>query len=332
MRLMSRADVEPCDRAANQPLPRIMVADDDRINTLIISNALKGEFEVVAAGTGIEVLDRVAAGDIDLVLLDVVMPGLDGFDVCRRLKSDPATATVPVIFVTSLEESADETKGFAVGAVDYIMKPIRPSIVRARVRTHVELKRTRDLFEKLASVDPLTGVANRRRFDTTMSQEWRRSARGGRWLSLALVDVDHFKELNDRYGHLVGDQCLRAIAMSLAGGMRRAGELVARYGGEEFGLVLPDVSSEMVPGIMRSLLEAVSAIHEHLVVAEVKEPITVSIGAISVVPTRDEDALAGLAWADGLLYEAKGGGRDRCVHLDLATQTKTTISRVVRRP
>jgi PleD family two-component response regulator len=205
------------------PLPRILVADDDRINTLIISNALKGEFEVVEAGTGTEVLERVAAGDIDLVLLDVVMPGLDGFDVCRRLKSDPTTADIPVIFVTSLEESSEETQGFAVGAVDYIMKPIHPPIVRARVRTHVELKRTRDLFEKLASVDPLTGLANRRRFDAALVGEWRRTTRSGRWLSLAMVDVDHFKEFNDRHGHPAGDQCLQAIAASLLRGMRRAG-------------------------------------------------------------------------------------------------------------
>ena len=313
-------------------LPRILVADDDRINTLIISKALKGEFEVIAATTGMEVLDRVAAGDIDLVLLDVLMPGLDGFEVCRRLKSDPATQNVPVIFVTSLEESADESKGFSVGAVDYIMKPVRAPIVKARVRTHVELKQTRDLFEKLASVDPLTGVANRRQFDSTMNEEWRRNARGGRWLSLALIDVDHFKRLNDRYGHLVGDQCLRAIASALAGSMRRAGELVARYGGEEFGLVLPDVSSERMPDIIRTLLDAVSTIHEDFVVAELKEPITVSIGAVSVLPTKGGDMVAALASADVLLYEAKARGRDQCIHLDLATQIKTVISRVAHRP
>jgi diguanylate cyclase (GGDEF)-like protein len=304
------------------------VADDDRINTLIISNALKGEFEVAAALTGAEVLERVAAGDIDLVLLDVVMPGLDGFDVCRRLKADPATANIPVIFVTSLEDSADESKGFAVGGVDYIMKPIRPAIVRARVRTHVELKRTRDLFEKLASVDPLTGVANRRRFDAAIAEEWRRSARSGRWLSLALVDVDHFKQFNDRYGHLAGDQCLRAIAASLVRGTRRAGELVARYGGEEFAIVLPDVAPAMMPGIMRSLLDAVATTRAHAVVALPDAPITVSMGAISVVASKDQDATAALAWADGLLYEAKAAGRDQCVCLDLATQTQTTISRV----
>jgi len=311
------------------PLPRILVADDDRINTLIIANALKGEFEVVEAATGAEALERVAAGDIDLVLLDVVMPGLNGFEICKRLKDDPATADIPVIFVTSLEESAEETQGFAVGAVDYIMKPIRPPIVRARVRTHVELKRTRDLFEKLASVDPLTGVANRRRFDAALVEEWRRSSRSGRWLSLAMVDVDHFKQFNDRHGHLAGDQCLRAIAQSLTRGMRRAGELVARYGGEEFGLILPDFAPAMMPNVLRVLLDSVAQSHNDAIATAPGEVITISVGAISVVASRDVDPNTALASVDSLLYEAKAAGRDRCVHVDLMTQTKTMVSRAL---
>jgi diguanylate cyclase (GGDEF)-like protein len=308
------------------PLPRVLVADDDRMNIRIISSALKGEFEVTEAMTGAEVLERITAGDFDLVLLDVVMPGLDGFDVCRRLKSNPETANIPVIFVTALEESADETQGFAVGAVDYITKPIRPSIVRARVRTHVELKRARDLFEQLASVDPLTGIANRRRFDTEIGEEWRRTGRSGQWLSLALVDVDHFKQFNDRHGHLAGDQCLRAIATSLARSARRAGEVVARYGGEEFGLILPDTDPGRMQGVVRSLLHDVCTIDHDAVGAH--ETITVSVGAISVVPSKEADANAALASADDLLYEAKAGGRDRGVHLNLATQAKTIIIRV----
>jgi diguanylate cyclase (GGDEF)-like protein len=307
-------------------LPRVLVADDDRMNIAIISSALKGEFEVTTAMTGPEVLERITAGDIDLVLLDVVMPGLDGFDVCRRLKSNPETANIPVIFVTALEQSADETQGFAVGAVDYITKPIRPSIVRARVRTHVELKRTRDLFEQLASVDPLTGLANRRRFDTEIGEEWRRTGRAGKWLSLAILDVDHFKRFNDRYGHLAGDQCLRAIAASLARSARRAGEIVARYGGEEFGLILPDTDPGMMQGVLRGLLHDVSTIDHY--VSGSHEAITVSVGAISVVPSKDANANGALASADGLLYEAKAAGRDCAIHIDLATQAKTMINRV----
>jgi PleD family two-component response regulator len=155
-------------------LPRILVAHYERINLFAISIALRGEFEVVEVATGVEVLDRVAAGDIDLILLDVVMPELDGFQVCRRLKSNPVTAAIPVIFVTGLEDSAEEAQGFLAGAVDYVTTPIRSAIVRARVRAHVELKRSRDLLEQLVSGDPVTGVPNRRRFDAAIVEERRR--------------------------------------------------------------------------------------------------------------------------------------------------------------
>ena len=308
-------------------VPRVLVADDQAANVLIVTHALKGEFEVVPAATGAEVLERASGGDIDLILLDIVMPGLDGFEICRRLKNNPISAGIPVIFVTGLEHSADETHGFDVGAVDYITKPIRPAIVRARVRMHLELKRSRDLLEQLASLDPLTGIANRRRFDVAFEEEWRRTARAGRWLSIAIVDVDHFKHFNDRHGHIAGDERLRAIAGSLARIARRAGDLVARYGGEEFGVILPEVESAMMHGVMRAMMKGVSADSSNASTGRGREIVTVSLGAISVIPGRDKTAAGALAAADRLLYEAKGAGRDRGVHLDLSTLVKTYIGR-----
>ena len=155
-------------------LPRILVAHYERVNLFAIAIALRGEFEVIEVATGADVLDRVAAGDIDLILLDVVMPDLDGLQVCRRLKSDPVTARIPVIFVTGLEDGAQETQGLSAGAVDCISTPIRAAIVRARVRAHVELKRSRDLLEQLVCVGPLNGTTNRRRFDAAIVEERRR--------------------------------------------------------------------------------------------------------------------------------------------------------------
>jgi diguanylate cyclase (GGDEF)-like protein len=313
--------------SASAPLPRILVADDERINLLALSSALDGEFDVVEARDGGDVLERAAAGDIDLILLDVVMPGLDGFQVCRLLKSNPSTATIPVIFVTGLDDSAEENQGFSAGAVDYITKPIRAATLRARVRAHVELKRSRDLFEQLATVDPLTGVANRRRFDAAIAEEWRRCRRAGRWLSLAIVDVDRFKQFNDRYGHQAGDGCLQAIAASLVSNVRRAGELVARYGGEEFGLILPDVDTAMMHGLVRTLVNSTTTGGGDMVSTPSREPVTVSVGAITVVPSRNEGETTALAATDALLYEAKAGGRARGVHLDFSTQRKMTITR-----
>jgi diguanylate cyclase (GGDEF)-like protein len=314
--------------------PRILIADDDRINLLILSKALMPEFAVVQTSDGAEALEHAARGDIDLILLDVMMPSIDGFEVCRRLKSNPSTSAIPVIFVTSLEHSVDEATGFAVGGVDYITKPIQPVIVRARVRTHVELKRSRDLLEQLASVDPLTGIANRRRFDAALLDEWRRARRAGRWLSLAIADVDHFKEFNDRHGHLVGDACLQAIAASLAKSARRAGDLVARYGGEEFGIILPDVEPSMMPNVLRTLLDGVSTHQRQNAVPGANgDEVTLSVGAVSVLPQAERDGNAALeregvnalAVADSLLYEAKIAGRARAIHLDLSTNTKATL-------
>jgi diguanylate cyclase (GGDEF)-like protein len=306
--------------------PRVLVADDVKANVLIVASALEDDFEVVQVTTGPEVLERVAGGDIDLVLLDVVMPGLDGFDVCRRLKENPATAHVPVIFVTMLEDTVEEAHGFEVGAVDYITKPIRPAIVRARVRTHVELKRTRDLLERLASVDSLTGVANRRRFDVALDEEWRRCQRTRGWLSLAIVDVDHFKQFNDRHGHLAGDAQLRRIASSFSRYTRRAGDLVARYGGEEFALILPGVDGDTMPQVLGHLLRGATDVGARAAGPD-GDLVTVSIGAVSVVPAREAAARDAFGAADDLLYAAKKDGRDRAVHVSLATQARTVVKR-----
>jgi diguanylate cyclase (GGDEF)-like protein len=176
-------------------------------------------------------------------------------------------------------------------------------------------------------VDPLTGVANRRRFDAAMAEEWRRCRRTSRWLSLAIVDVDHFKQFNDRYGHQAGDGCLQAIAASLVSNVRRAGELVARYGGEEFGLILPDVDTAMMHTLVRTLINSRTAGGGDMVTAPPRDKVTVSVGAITVVPSRNEGETTALAATDALLYEAKAGGRARGVHLDFSTQQKVTITR-----
>ena len=308
-------------------LPRVLVADDEPANIALIAHALQDECEIVPVASGTAVLERVVLGDIDLILLDVVMPGPDGFEICRVLKSSAITAGIPVIFVTALDERRNETRGLDAGAVDYITKPIHPAVVKARVRAHLELKKARDLLEQLASVDPLTGVANRRRFDAALEEEWRRTRRAGRWLSLALADVDHFKRFNDRHGHLAGDQRLRVIASALARSTRRAGDLVARYGGEEFGLILPEIEPGMMLGVIQRVMKAVTTSAPEDISAAGREMVTISVGAVSAIPPRDGVLTDMLAAADRLLYEAKAGGRDRSVHLDMGTTKKTVVNR-----
>jgi diguanylate cyclase (GGDEF)-like protein len=308
-------------------LPRVLVADDDPTTVLLISSALRGEYEVVVASSGAAALERADAFEFDLFLLDVGLPDFDGFEVCRRLKERPHAAQVPVIFVTAHDQTADEARGFAVGAVDYIAKPIRSALVRARVRTHVDLKRSRDALLRLAMVDGLTGIANRRSFDEAISREWRRGQRKQTscWMSLALVDVDHFKQFNDKHGHLAGDECLKSIARALAGTARRAGEVAARYGGEEFAVLLPDVDPAGMADSMQKLMYRTAFVYTPAGQLGVRHAVTVSVGAFSILVPRDETEMSALAVADTLLYEAKASGRNCCVHQECGPESKTVI-------
>lgn len=294
--------------------PRLLVVDDQPANVRVMAEALSDDYEIFFATSGAKALEIAVSSGIELILLDVVMPELDGFEICRRLKADERTSAIPVIFVTAREETSDEARGFDVGAVDYITKPIRPPVVRARVRMQLELKRARDLLERLALLDPLTGIANRRRFDAALEEEWKRASRTGTWFSLALLDVDDFKAFNDAYGHARGDDCLRAVAQALTSVTRRPGDLAARYGGEEFVIILPQTDGEAMAVQMQRLLATIAALglrHEH---SRAGDRLSVSIGAVSVIATTEGLATDLLESADRLLYQAKENGRNRVVH------------------
>jgi diguanylate cyclase (GGDEF)-like protein len=298
------------------PKHRLLIVDDQPANIRVMAEALRDHYELFFATSGSKALEIASTAGVELVLLDVVMPDLDGFEVCRRLRSNERTSRIPVIFVTAREETSDEARGFDVGAVDYITKPIRPPVVRARVRTQLELKQARDLLETLASVDALTGIGNRRRFDHSLDEEWRRAVRNGSWFSLAILDVDHFKRFNDTYGHARGDECLRAIAQAITVVARRPGDLAARYGGEEFGIILPETDPPAMAAVMKRLLAAVEALAIPHAASLTGAHVSVSVGAVSVVASTDREAASILEAADRLLYEAKENGRNRVVHLD----------------
>jgi diguanylate cyclase (GGDEF)-like protein len=305
----------------------VLVVDDQPANVRILAAALRDQCEVVSAFDGSTALATAAAGDVDLILLDVVLPDIDGFEVCRRLKADERTRHIPVIFVTSLEDVHDETMGFDVGGVDYITKPIRAPIVRARVRTHLELKQARDLLESLAMIDAVTGIANRRRFNESLEQEWKRAVRSGSSLSIGIADLDYFKKLNDIYGHASGDSCLRAVAQALRGVVRRPADLVARYGGEEFGLVFPESDANAMRALVRNALDAIRNLgipHSGSLVATF---MTISIGAVTLVPAKaGGDPLSALETADRLLYDAKRMGRNQARYLDLGSGEHGSIA------
>jgi diguanylate cyclase (GGDEF)-like protein len=297
-------------------LPRVLVVDDQPANVRILAAALRKDCDVVACHDGESALGLAAAGDIDLILLDVVMPGVDGFEVCRRLKAEVRTRRIPVIFVTALEDMRDETTGFDVGGVDYITKPIRAPIVRARVRTHLALKQAQDLLESLASIDAVTGIANRRRFDEALDQEWKRAARSGARLSIAIADIDFFKAVNDLYGHARGDDALRRVAHALRGIARRPSDLVARYGGEEFGLVFPESDAAAMFALLRAALAAVRELAIPHTGSQAASHVTISLGAVTVTPANGGQPQEALEVADRLLYDAKHGGRNQARYRD----------------
>ena len=210
-----------------------------------------------------------------------------------------------------MNEVEDEARGLEVGGLEYITKPINPAIVKARVRIHLELKRQRDLLQTISMIDGLTGIANRRRFDEALEREWRRCHRSGAQLSLILIDVDFFKNYNDHYGHLAGDECLKRVAGAMAGQIRRGADLVARFGGEEFACLLPETAEEAAHLMAVKLLECVSDLGIPHACSAAADHVTISLGVASLTPEGDEPPSQLIDLADRSLYHAKQHGRNR---------------------
>ncbi len=291
--------------------PKLLVVDDQPINIQVMYQAFAGEYQVFMATSGAQALAVCKNNPPDLILLDVVMPGMDGFEVCRQLKTDDATRHIPVIFVTAHTDAAQETHGLSVGAVDFIAKPVNPDVVRARVKTHLTLKFQSDLLRKLVFLDGLTGVFNRRYFDQQFATEWSRSVRNNAPLSLILLDVDYFKRYNDRYGHQAGDDTLRMIAATLKSTLRRPADLVARYGGEEFACILPETSFEDAMNLALDLERRIRFQGIPHADSTVDSVVTISLGLATRDGSTDGDSPTLLSLADSQLYKAKNTGRGR---------------------
>ena len=290
---------------------RILLVDDSKLNNEIMKDILGNDYDILISTSGEEALVLAAAESVDLILLDVEMPEMNGYEVCRRLKEDSHTQNIPVIFVSAANDVQHETEGLEIGAIDYIIKPSNPAIIKARVKNHLELKKYRDILERISLIDGLTGIANRRNFDQTLEKEWRRALRKGDILSLAVVDIDFFKKYNDYYGHLEGDKCLQDVSSILKESLYRAADLVARYGGEEFVVLLPsttNVEALVVLERIRSNVEELRIPHK---MSEVAEHVTVSIGLASAWPGADKTSSDLIRQADTALYQAKNSGRNR---------------------
>ncbi|MCB1954426.1 MAG: diguanylate cyclase [Rhodocyclaceae bacterium] len=294
--------------------PIVLAIDDVPANLDVLVEHLHREaIELTVALSGEEGLELADALRPDLILLDVMMPGMDGFEVCRRLKANPELADIPVLFLTAVNEEIEIERGFALGAVDFVHKPFSIPILKARMNNHLALKRKSDQLARLARTDGLTGVANRRHFDEALDSEWLRARRHARPLSLILVDVDHFKRYNDHYGHAEGDVCLKRVAGALDTCIRRPGDVLARFGGEEFVALLPDTPEEAAVAIAEHMRDAVCQLQIDHADSSACRHVTISIGIATHVPLTDARAIDLVAAADQCLYGAKRGGRNRVV-------------------
>ncbi|WP_231987119.1 diguanylate cyclase [Pseudomonas prosekii] len=291
--------------------PKLLIVDDQPTNIRVLHELFREDCDVFMATSGEQAISVCQAQLPDLILLDVVMEGMDGHEVCRRLKVDPMTQDIPIIFITAQQQDSDEVLGLELGAVDFISKPINTTIVRARVRTHLTLKLQSDLLRSMALIDGLTGVANRRKFNEDILADWRLCFREQKPLSLILVDVDYFKRYNDRYGHQAGDDCLKSVAQTLSATVRRPYDLVARYGGEEFACVLPNTVLSGAVEIAERMQERVRTLGIEHSASDVDHVLTISLGVATLTPTDELGFEALIEAADKQLYEAKNAGRAR---------------------
>lgn len=292
--------------------PRILIVDDVLANVKYLLDALKTDYKVHFELSGKGGLEFAHRYQPDLILLDAMMPDMDGFSVCTELRAHAETSAIPIIFVTSLESPDDEARALEIGASDFMPKPINLAVLRARVRTQLTLKRQADMLRSLTLADPLTGLLNRRALDETIAKEWRRCGDSQKPLSMILADLDHFKAFNDAYGHPAGDDCLRAVAKVFRQAAQRPQDLVARYGGEEFVILLPEIDlpgAEIVAGRVKCGLKTLNMDHA---ASDTASRVTASMGVASIVPGLQASEVL-LSAADTFLYRAKGQGRDQFV-------------------
>ena len=291
---------------------KVLIVDDSILSRKLLETALSETYEVVCAASGEEALDIIGSkSPPDLILLDIIMPKINGFEVCERLQKNQATKDIPVIFLTSLSEHEDEAYGLGLGAIDYITKPFSIPIVKAKIKNYLALKYHQDVLKKHTDLDQLTKIPNRRHFDETFSIEAGKARRYRTYLSLLLIDIDHFKQYNDTYGHLEGDRCLQEIATTLKRSLKRSSDFIARWGGEEFVCLLPNTDSAGACQVAQKLKEAICLKRIPHESSPVLDVVTVSIGVVTSEP-ENSDSLGNLMQlADIALYQAKDAGRNR---------------------
>lgn len=283
----------------------------------MLARALMDDYKISLTGKGLEAVEIASNENSrpDLILLDINLPEISGYQVCTLLKENKCTKDIPIIFISARSSEADEARGLELGAVDYIIKPFSLPIVKARVRTQIEIKNHREYFERLSHHDSLTGAANRRRFDELISREWRRACRCEALISLILLDVDDFGMYSDRYGHAEADACLVKVVKAISGATGRASDFLARYQGVVFAILLPQTDAANCLALAQKMHKAVEELqvpHQHAQLGKV----SISIGVSTLRAHRDQSVSALLNQTEVALQKAWEKGRNQIVVYD----------------
>ncbi len=295
----------------------ILIIDDSVIAVRLLSGMIREQASTIFALNGRDGINLARERHPSLILLDVQMQSMDGYAVCREIKADPELKDIAIIFVTGSADSVSEVAALEAGAADFIVKPLNQAVVQARVRTQLQLQGALRALARLARIDVLTGLYNRRYFDEQIEREMARHRRQQLPMALAFIDIDCFKAYNDHYGHLGGDHCLAGIARLIESATHRPGEIVARFGGEEFVVILPYTDLPAAIGYAGHLCQVVRDAAIPHAASSVGPHVTVSIGVVAAVPLATMGARHMLARADMALYSAKSAGRDRVCALPI---------------
>ena len=291
----------------------VLVVDDESSNILALSHVLSPEFTVYAAKSGADAIAAAQKYLPDVILLDILMPEMDGYAVIAALKNSKKTEDIPVIFITGLSDADDEEKGLALGAADYITKPFSPAIVKLRLHNQVKMLEQLRTIERLSMTDSLTCLPNRRNFEIRLDSEWRRAMREHTPVSILVIDVDNFKNYNDAYGHQQGDVALREVAKVFMQMLKRPGDFAARWGGEEFIVLLPNTESCGALEIAEQIRKRIEKL-EILCADGQAANVTVCIGVNTWEHGPGGTIDKFIREADRALYAAKNGGRNCAFH------------------
>jgi len=302
-------------------VPRVLVIEDDGIMQRLLQAFLEKEgYAVDLATNGQEGVAAFQRQPPDMVLLDAKMPVMDGFECCAQIQTLPDAEHSPVLMITGLEDRQSVDRAFAVGAADYVTKPIHWPVLRQRVqrlilqaRLQRQLQAKTEQLQRLAFIDELTQVGNRRQFDEYLYREWGRLQREQQCLGLILCDVDFFKPYNDHYGHPAGDRCLQKVAEAIRSAVRRSSDLVARYGGEEFAVLLSNTTLAGARQVAEAICDRIRDLQIPHAYSSISDYISLSLGVTAGVPTKQGSRKGFVKTADDALYAAKEGGRNRIV-------------------